>query len=394
MTPMKINSIVHRYIFLEMIPPFFISLAFFTFVFLMTKILDITNLIVNYSISMTKIGLLLFYSMPYFLVFVIPMSVLMAVLLTFLRLSNDNEIIALKAGGVSLYRLLPPAMLFCFIGSIATAFMAMYVSPWGRWSARYLVYDVAQSNISIGLKERTFNDSFSGVMLYADKIDIKENSLFNVFIEDSRNDRVVSTIVSPRGALYKNPKDLSYRLRLHNGTINQINIGQKVSNSMKFETYDVILDIRSAIHKAKQDSKKEEKEMYINELNEYLTTAKHKDTRYYKSLIQFHNKFSIPFACIAFGILGVPLGVQSKSDRKSYGLVLGLIFFLLYYLLLLMGWILGKSGTFPPLMGSWVPNIVIMVIGLFLLFRTARENPVGIHSVRDVLKRAGFRFTS
>jgi len=109
---MKINSIVNRYLFKEMIPPFVITMVFFTFLFLMAKILLITNLVVNYNISLPKVILLLIYFVPYFLVFVVPMSVMMAVILTFLRLSSDNEIIALKTGGVSLYGLLPPVLIF------------------------------------------------------------------------------------------------------------------------------------------------------------------------------------------------------------------------------------------------------------------------------------------
>ena len=93
--------------------PFVINLVFFTFVFLMTKILEITNLIVNYKISMFSVLFILLYSVPRFLSFVIPMSVMMAVLLTFIRLSNDKELVSLKAGGVSIYGLMPPVLVFC-----------------------------------------------------------------------------------------------------------------------------------------------------------------------------------------------------------------------------------------------------------------------------------------
>ena len=117
---MKINTIVCRYILKEMIPPFLISLAFLTFVFLMIGILDITNLIVNYSANIGSILLLLIYSMPFFLEFIIPMSIMMAVLLSFLRLSADNEIVALTAGGRSVYGLLPPVLVFCLAGCILT----------------------------------------------------------------------------------------------------------------------------------------------------------------------------------------------------------------------------------------------------------------------------------
>ncbi|TFH40816.1 MAG: LptF/LptG family permease [ANME-2 cluster archaeon] len=93
---MKTNTIINRHIFAEMIPPFFINIVFFLFVFLMAKVLELTDLIVNYKVGLSSVFLMLFYSIPFFLQFVIPMSIMMAILLTFLRLSSDNEIIALE----------------------------------------------------------------------------------------------------------------------------------------------------------------------------------------------------------------------------------------------------------------------------------------------------------
>ena len=126
---MKINSIIDRYLFKELFPPFLINLGFFTFVFLMAEMLKITDLIVNYSVGLLVILQILLYSIPYFLMYVTPMSTMMAVLLTFLRVSSDNEIIALKTGGVSLYRLLPPVFLFCLVGCLLTYFMAVRHTP-------------------------------------------------------------------------------------------------------------------------------------------------------------------------------------------------------------------------------------------------------------------------
>ena len=82
---MKINTIIDRYILRELIPPFLINLAFFTFVFLMAEMIKITDLIVNYAVSLVTIMKLLLFSTPYFLMYIIPMAIMMAVLLTFLK---------------------------------------------------------------------------------------------------------------------------------------------------------------------------------------------------------------------------------------------------------------------------------------------------------------------
>ena len=218
---MKINSIINRYLLKEMMLPFVINLVFFTFVFLMTKILDITNLIVNYKISMFSVLFILLYSVPRFLSFVIPMSVMMAVLLTFIRLSNDKELVALKAGGVSIYGLMPPVLVFSVMGVVLSCLITVYGIPWGTVSMKELTFNVIASHVDAGLKERTFNDSFKDVMLYINKIDLKKKILKDVFIEDKRSQNIVSTVMAPKGRMFAEPDKFVFHLKLYQGTINQ-----------------------------------------------------------------------------------------------------------------------------------------------------------------------------
>lgn len=387
------NSIFSRYLLREMLPPFCICVIFFSFVFLMTRILDITNMIVNYKIGVADVFLMIVYTMPYFLVFVIPMSVMMTVLLTFLRLSDDNEIIALKAGGISLYSLLPPVFLFCLMGCLLTGLMAICGMPWGKLSLKALTVKVATSNLSIGLKERTFNDSFKGVMLYVNKVNMNDKTLTDVFIEDQRSKNLVITIVSPKGQLASEPGRAVFHLRLSDGIINQVDIEKRSVNSIRFDTYTVSLDLQKALDASKEGSK-DEKEMSLAELIWYLKEAgDKKDEQYYATLLEFHKKFSIPFACFALGLIAVPLGVQSsRSAKRSFGMGMGIIFFLFYYLLLSAGLVFGETGVYPPMIGMWVPNIVIGAVGAYLLTRTVNDRPVQFEFLGNMVNWFKFRF--
>ncbi|MDO9565349.1 MAG: LPS export ABC transporter permease LptF [Candidatus Desulfaltia sp.] len=385
---MQINSIINRYLFKEMLQPFVINILFFTFVFLLTRILDIVNLIVNYKIGLSAVFLMLIYSVPHFLEFVIPISIMMSVLLTFLRLSADNEIIALKAGGVSAYGLLPPVFLFCLMGCLLTGFMTIYGVPWSRLSFKTLTYDVVTSNADIGLKERTFNDRFEDVMIYVNKVDLRNKALINVFIEDQRNKNIVSTVIAPTGKLFSEPDKLAFHLRLYNGTINQVDLKGKAVHSINFDTYDINLDLKKAVCTAKS-RQKDEKEMSLSELSRYLHSAAKKDIQYYSALIVFHKKFSLPFACFVLGLVAIPLGIESSSSKRSFGLGLGLVFFLVYYFMLSAGWVFGETGLYPPVIGMWAPNIVIGSIGLYLFIRTANERPITIYPVLNLFKGRG-----
>ncbi len=107
---------INRYVFKEFFPPFAISLFFLTFVFLMTRIPEIMNLLVNYNADLGAVVMMIVFTLPRFLEFTIPMSVMVAILLTFIRMSVENEMTAMKGAGLSLYRLLPPVLVSVFWG--------------------------------------------------------------------------------------------------------------------------------------------------------------------------------------------------------------------------------------------------------------------------------------
>ncbi len=377
------TTVIHRYIFKELIPPFIINTAFLMFVFLMTTILDITNLIVNYRVSLFTVAKMVIYSMPFFMEFIFPMSTMMAILLTFLKLSSDNEIIALKASGMSLYGMLPPVIIFCILGYIATTVTAVYGLPWGKTAARALILEMNSASYTAFFHERAFNNRFKNMTIYVNEINPKDNSLVDTFIEDRNTKDVTLTITAPKGRLINSGSD-TLHLRLLDGIINQVRLEDESTHIIHFETYDVRLK-KPVRQKYRQ---KDEDEMGLSELRHYLETAKEKDDQYYLTLLEFHKKFSIPFACIALGVLAVPLGVQSKSAKRSFGIGLGLIFFLFYYLLLSAGWVFGEAGIYPPLIGMWVPNVVMGGLGVFLLIRTAKEKPLLPENALSLFKRA------
>jgi lipopolysaccharide export system permease protein len=368
-------SILNRYLLLEMLPPFFINLAFFSFIFLMKQILDITDMIVNHKVGVGPVFLLLVYTMPYFLQYIVPMSIMMAVLMAVLRMSSDNEIMALKAGGVSIYRLLTPVLIFSLSGTLITGYMTIFGVPLAADRFKTLLFDVATANLNVSLKERTFNDNFKQIMLYVNKIDPQSGELYNVLIEDSRNPVVNNTVVARTGRLFGEPKEMVYHLRLFDGTINQMDMRDRSSHTIYFKTYDIRLDLKNAFSTAGISNKTPD-EMTLSNLRAYLQQAKAGKGDYFGALLQYYKKFSIPVACLAMGLLALPLGIQTRSSKKGFGVGLGLIFFLLYYILLSVGTAFGENGSYPPMVGMWMPNVILGGFGIYLLILSAREKTI------------------
>ncbi len=388
---MKINTITNRYIINEMLGPFSINILVFTFLFLMSQMIDITNWIVNYNLNLLDLLTIISLSLPWFLMFIIPMSVMMAILLTFLRLSGDNEIVAIKSCGLSIYRLLPPVIIFALGGCLLTGFITLYGIPQSKFHMNEMVLRLAASNVDIGLKERTFNDAFKDVMLYVNKIDTHNKKLIDIFIEDKRTPDIVSTVVAPEGRLLTEPEKFMFHLLLSNGTIHQTNLTERSANSIRFNTYKLSLDLSKEMEDIEQRDKHRE-EMSIAELRQYIMDSPEKDEDYYKARIVLHRRFSIPVACLTMGLLAFPLGIQSKTTKRSFGLILCLFFFLLYYLLLTAGYAFGEEGTYPPEIGMWLPNLVMVSLAIFFLILTGRERSLKIELIARHFQRFFARF--
>lgn len=373
---MRATTIIHRYIFRELISPFTISLLFLTFIFIMVRIPDIINMVVNYDTGLSTVFLLISFFLPRVLEFAIPMSVMIAVLLTFMRMSGDNEIIALKGGGVTIYRLLPPVILFTLACTAISVVVTVYGIPWGNLSIKKTSIEMARSSMNVALKERSFNTDVDNLMIYVSSIDIPTGELRDVFIEDSRTPGQIIVSVAPKGVILGDSGTDIYTLRLFQGKVNQVSLEKQQVNSVDFDRYDINLDFGAGRGGAAGAVSKDLDEMSLGELLQVARTPGAPLKQINSALMELHEKFSLPAACLVLGVLSMALGLQAGSSRRSSGFGLGLFFILLYYLLLAGSWSVGETGGVPPGVGMWFPDIVMGICGGYLLVRIAREQPV------------------
>lgn len=381
---------IHTYIFFELVPPFFISLFFLTFVFLMTRIPQITNMVVNYNADITAILLMIGYTLPRFLEFTIPMSAMISILLTFMRMAGENEIVALKGAGTSLYKLLGPVVLFCAAATLMTMWVTLFGVSWGKLSLKEKSIEVARSSIDAALQERQFNSQLMGIMIYVSHVDMETKELSDIFIEDRRTTGVVTISTAPRGRLARQGEDNVYTIRLYDGAINQVSERDQSVTHINFGHYDINIDLDTMQKLGGGTVSKDLDELSLGELARKIREGIPETELRSEALMLLHEKFSIPFACLALGILAFPLGVQSMSLRRSSGFSLGIGFFLLYYFLLALGWSMGKAGHYPPAIGMWLPNLVMGGAGIYLLIRNAKERPVRLP---EFVRRAGLRLS-
>jgi len=370
------HKTINRYILQEISLPFFMILFILTFVLLMGKILQLMDLMINKGVSLLSIMKLMSYLMPSFFIITIPISLLIAILIGLGRLSSDNEITIMKSSGISLFQLLKPiaaASLFTFV---ITALMGFFLVPQGNFATKSLLFEIAKKKASIGIKEKVFNNDFAGLVLYAGNIPAHGNYMENLFLSDSRISDEPITIIAKRGYLVSNPESMMVTLRLENGSSHTIDSDFRVFKKMDFTTYDISLDVSAPITGKEGALEKDGKEMTITELIVNMRDKGVKEKRRRELALELHNKFTIPFSCLIFCILGIPLGIVKERSGKSRGFVIGLVVVVIYYVLQLGGGSLAETGRLSPIIGSWAPNIILGAIGIIMFNMAAQERPV------------------
>lgn len=368
------KRILNSYIIKEIAFPFFMSLLILTFILLIGKILQLMDLMINKGVDFSSIVKLILYLMPSFLTFTIPISLLISVLMAFGRLSGDSEIVVMKASGVSLYQLIQPVLFVAVTAAFVTSVFSLIVAPISNHSTKNLLFSIIQQKASAGIKEKVFNDDFSGLVIYAERIPASGESMDSVLIYDTRLTDDPSTIVAREGRLYSNPNAMSVTLRLANGSIHTVDPAKSNYRKTDFSTYDIQLDLASISAKPVEKSKTELK---VREL--IKKKSKLEDSKEYRELtVELHKKFTVPLACIIFGVLGVPLGITSRRSGKSRGFTLGIAIVLSYYVLQLGGDALGETGRIPPALGVWAPNMIFFVLTVIVFIISAREVHMGI----------------
>jgi len=376
---------LRRYFLREVAVPFLMGIGLFTFILLIARMLKLVELVVNRSVPIFEIAKLFAYILPTFLEVTVLMALLLSVLLSFGRLSADSEIVALKTSGISLYQMVLPVGAFTVLVTILALLIALYARPWGNSNLKASLYEIAKTRASAGLRERVFNDDFAGLVIYVEHVEPPGDRLVGILIADSRDPNQRNTILAQNGFLVGNEQAHAVTLRLIDGSIHTFLPGEKSYHKTDFRTYDVNLNLAVALARFSQ-REKDAQEMTLGELRAAIATRAAAGRSVNAELVELHRKFSLPFACLVFGLVGVPLGVQPVRAVRSRGFSVSLALIFLYYLMLTAGEATAEKGKLPAIVALWIPNVVFGALGIGLFMRVARERTLELGSAFERLR--------
>ena len=357
---------IFLYIVREVLTPLAMGLVVFTFILLIGRIFKLSELVINKGVNLSDVLKLFVFILPNFLVFTIPMAFLLGVLVAFGRLSSDHELTAMKASGISLFQLIPPVVAVSLLCYGASAFMAIHALPWGSRSFRNTLYEIARTKAHIELKPRVFNDSFHGLVFYIDRVTPRGDRMEGVLIQDERDQEKSQVIVSEAARLVADPDRGEVILILEDGSIHIKDQKGGFYRKIDFRYYHMRLNIGEALGAGRRIRTKDS-EKSIGELRKEIERKRiHGEDSIHEQVV-LNEKYAIPFASIVFGLLGIGLGVRPPRSGRSYSLVTSLAIIMGYYVLMTATETLAERGMLQPWVASWVPNIVFLLLGVYIL---------------------------
>ncbi|HEX8169514.1 MAG TPA: LPS export ABC transporter permease LptG [Thermoanaerobaculia bacterium] len=403
--------ILTRYILKEMFGPTALGFAFYTSIILMQKLFDMAGMIIRRSLSGAAVGKLLLYSLPHIIVLTVPMSLLFGILIAIGRLSSDSEIVAMRALGISTRTIYRPVFLFSLAIFLLNLYLINFVMPRGNQQFVALRADLTMSSAEKVIKPRVFYDQYENLMIYVNDVDPATGQWKGVFVADSRGEeaRDPSTPQQMANHIATAPQQedddaaiLSQRsgaqrvIIARTGNLSVIRPSKEIwmnlsgaethiwdprrpdrydhtrNESQRIRLPDIGGDFSS------NQLARSLREMNLRELIEEertLRTSKHTEDAFARNLarVEIHKKFAIPFACIAFGVLGLPLGITNRRGGKSSGFSLSIAIILFYYVMMNNGEHLAATGKVSPAVGMWSANAILLILGMFLLTRANRD---------------------
>jgi len=428
--------LIFKYILKAHIGPFLFSVLTLMSVFLLQFFMKFADKLIGKGLSTLIIIKLVSYNLAWMLILVVPMSVLVSTLMAFGSMAQNNEVAVLKASGMSLYKMLVPPLLGSVIITIALILFNNHIYPDTNHALRLLMQDITKLKPTLSLVPGVFSQEIPNKSILARTINRETNELGDLTIYDRSDVKSISVVTAKKGKLYFSKNQANLVLDLYNGEIHTSNnYDYKTYRKIIFERHKILMDASQFSFTQTSDnaSRRGDRELgadallalvdsldvikvkFQEELTEKIGThflantnpsnensaKKSRNYTYlrvrdkikaakgsiassnrrlvYNSektnsyLVEIHKKYSIPIACILFILVGAPLGTMTRKGGFGVAAGISLIFFLLYWAFLMGGEKLSDRGLLSAFWGIWSANIILLVLGIYLTIKSAKE---------------------
>ena len=448
-------STLNKYLIKQSFIPFMLSVGVITTVLFLQFLIRAIDRFLGKGLDIFTILEYLYLNLAWIIALSVPMSLLISSVMTYGRMSQDNEITALKSAGVNLFSIIKPALWFGSIVGFLLCLFNNFILPDMNYNARLLARDIYQKKPELTIEPGYFVDMIPQYTMIVKELDGKEFKDVKIFSKNTTSEQ--TTIYAERGSLESSGGIIT--VNLQNGEIHEIDLeNYDHYRKIKFGTHQIIISIDDLLLNRTSEANRTDREMKvpamiekiqqnkisIEQIKKRITTVKQdiginsdndmtlgtiideienlknndtpkkEESRDYnkdipideyeqkekirslnnnarqfqneftlienyeknnnKYLVEIHKKFTLAVACILFTLVGAPLGILVRKGGITIASALSIAFFLIYYILLIWGEQLADRALLDPAIGSWMPNIVLFIVGLIILFLSDKKN--------------------
>jgi LPS export ABC transporter permease LptF/LPS export ABC transporter permease LptG len=365
--------VLDRYIYREMFPVFVLAVGLFTFLHVMDRLQDFSNMAVNGAplhLVFQLWGLLLLS----FLSHTLPMGLLMAVVTTAGRLASDLEVVAFNALGVSPLRLFRPFLVAAVVVALMISALTIWINPWGSAAFFQCLHELRRHTALPMIQERTFT-RIGQLVVYTEEVDLATSELRGVLVADERDPKTVGIIAAPRGRLIDDDERPRTILRLTGGVVHESRPESpdwyRVTG---FDVYETSLDVGAQISEVERDAGAQKKLSTWDLIgNTRALDFSRKAEKAEMFVLEFHKRLALPLAPIVFAMVAFPLGIRFHRGGRAVAAVGGIIVYLVHHVT--QEALIRVTSLRPWGGGRWLPIILFALLGGLLLYFTVVPAP-------------------
>ncbi|MBY0472283.1 LptF/LptG family permease [bacterium] len=298
--------------------------------------------------------------------FVFPTAFLASVLVAFGRLSGESELTAMKASGLSAWRIAKPVYWVAGAAALMSWVCSMELAPWGERTISSTLLTAGSRKVISSIQPRSFTNGFYDLLLYADEVDKSENKLSHVFIYDERQAENPTVVIAKEGFIQNvattNILENQVLLKLFDGEIHPLAKEVGSYDKMTFQEYALYLRV---------DMKEIADPGYPRMLSfgKLIENIRAKKSGTDMST-ELWKRFSLSLSPLFFCMLGMGLGTIRARAATGSGVLYTFITAIVYWQLTAYFTYLGLRGTLHPALAMQIPNLVLLGAGYYFFRKT------------------------
>ncbi len=357
-------KLLDGYIIKEILKPFFFGIGAFTLIISGSTILfQVVSNAAKYGFTMFNAVQLFMYKLPGIITLTMPMALLLSTILVIGRMSSDLEVIALRSAGVSFFRLLLPLLMLGFLISLLNILFNEIVVP--KANHHYETLYKRLKNTSVSIKQNVNLTQYDAQGYPLRIINVKEvkNDVLNDITLAEYDDGTLARLIRAKTGEW----NAQVGWELNDGVMHVL-LKDSIQRLIVIEFEKEIINIQLNLLELSRVDKSHE-EMNAQELKQFILKEKVLGKNINELLIQYYFKFSIPFSCLIFAMIGAAVSFQPNQRSSTMSMGLSILIIVLYYIVYSISLVIGMGGTVPSYIAAWIPNFIVAVVSLYYLNR-------------------------